>query len=93
VVGSGAHRGHRTGGFRRQNEDGEVRHSPRGQPSPCQHHDLAHHVAKATVCTGIEPRRAAQSSFTSAMTIPAVTKTMIAICIQIQVGDTTATCR
>jgi hypothetical protein len=45
------------------------------------------------VCTGIEPRRAAQSSFTSAMTIPAVTKTMIAICIQIQVGDTTATCR
>jgi hypothetical protein len=33
---------------------------------------------------------AAQMSFTSAMTMPAVTKTTIATCIQIQVGDTTA---
>ena len=37
---------------------------------------------------GIQPRSRFQSSFTSAMTIPAVTKTTIAICIQIQVGDT-----
>jgi hypothetical protein len=38
-------------------------------------------------------QRAPQMSFTSAITIPAVTKTMIAICIQIQVGDTRATRR
>jgi hypothetical protein len=45
--------------------------------------------------SGLAARRSRrpQMSFTSAITIPAATKTTIAICIQIQLGDTSATRR